>query len=171
MKTILYLILCLIVSLATCSKHDTIQGHLLADAISKTAVASRNKNTIHNMHNQKLLEMLLVDENKTELPAVRSLENILFDKTESSSALPTEDGKPDLEFNTSDISEDTQVSETEIYHAKDMVCDYHHTENVGSRLLCYKLDLNDIHFSAKDCTPDVNGNIVCEKKLFTTVNE
>jgi len=52
------------------------------------------------------------------------------------------------------------------FHAKNMICDFHHTDGVGSKILCYQLDVENLKFSPQECTPGPHGGIICEKQLF-----
>jgi hypothetical protein len=52
------------------------------------------------------------------------------------------------------------------YLAKNMICDYHHSDGIGSKIRCYELDINQLTFIPEECNPGPHGGIVCEKQLF-----
>lgn len=166
--------------LISASKHEMIREHLLADAIANTAAAVRSHDSIEN--GEELLQIL--DQSQAHIQQQSINEDI--DASDEPASAHEKIGKPALlpsanankfgansvhdlllNQNTDEAEADDQADVESIRHAKDMVCDLHHVEGVGSKLLCYALDLNEIKFSKDDCSPGINGHIVCEKNLFS----
>jgi len=166
--------------LISASKHEMIREHLLADAIANTAAAVRSHDSIEN--GEELLQIL--DQSQAHIQQQSINEDI--DASDEPASAHEKIGKPALlpsanvnkfgansvhdlllNENTDEAEADDQADIESIRHAKDMVCDLHHVEGVGSKLLCYALDLNEIKFSKDDCSPGINGHIVCEKNLFS----
>ena len=178
--------------LISASKHEMIREHLLADAIANTAAAVRSHDSIEN--GEELLQIL--DQSQAHIQQ-QSINEDIDASYESAALPSADDkigkslahekiGKPALlpsanvnkfgansvhnlllNENIDEAEADDQADIESIRHAKDMVCDLHHVEGVGSKLLCYALDLNEIKFSKDDCSPGINGHIVCEKNLFS----
>jgi len=69
------------------------------------------------------------------------------------------------------------------HDAKDMICDVHHTvamvgdgtemqlvggsgTSTATTLRCYRLNLDSVHFDAKECKTTEEGHVVCEKQIM-----
>lgn len=137
-------IMCFAFCIGIASASPQIREKLLADTLLNTAAAARTVDTLPDDNFDTPESLAIIDSLPViELPAV------------SKPYAPSDD--------TTLTVKPTPHKE---YHAKNMICDLHHTDGIGSKIRCYELDINQLQFDINECTPAQHGGIVCEKQLF-----